>query len=180
MKRRYDTDEDQAEKELGQWARFEKYVRKLNDDAGEGESVKVLFLGRHGQGWHNVAESKYGTKNWDVRCDYLLVLGQADSIQCYYSMLDGADGIVWSDAVLTDVGQGQARDVNGLWKEQLRKGMPAPETYYVSPLTRTMETADLSFKGLELPQDKPYRPYIKEVEVIHQRRGKATDLLHSF
>lgn len=29
--------------------------------------MKVLFLGRHGQGWHNVAEAKYGTHAWDVR-----------------------------------------------------------------------------------------------------------------
>ena len=85
--------------------------------------------------------------------------------QCYYSMLDGADGITWSDAVLTEVGQGQAKDVHGLWQELLPKGIPPPETYYVSPLTRTIETADLSFKGLDLPDDKPYRPYIKEVRL---------------
>lgn len=78
-------------------------------------------------------------------------------------MLDGKDGIVWSDAVLTEVGQNQAKDVNGLWQRILPQGIPPPETYYVSPLTRTIETADLSFKGLDLPHDKPYRPYIKEV-----------------
>jgi len=27
---------------------------------------KVLFLGRHGEGVHNVAERRYGTKAWDV------------------------------------------------------------------------------------------------------------------
>jgi hypothetical protein len=27
----------------------------------------VLFLGRHGEGVHNVAEKRYGTKAWDVR-----------------------------------------------------------------------------------------------------------------
>jgi broad specificity phosphatase PhoE len=41
----------------------------------------------------------------------------------------------------------------------LQHGIPVPETYYVSPLTRTIETADLTFKGLDLP----YRPYIKEL-----------------
>lgn len=85
------------------------------------------------------------------------------SWKCYWSMLDGADGITWSDANLTEAGQGQAKDVHALWKELLPKGIPPPETYYVSPLTRTIETADLSFKGLELPKDKPYSPYIKEV-----------------
>lgn len=81
-------------------------------------------------------------------------------------MLDGADGITWSDAVLTELGQGQAKDVHVLWEQLLPKGIPPPETYYVSPLTRTIETADLSFKGLDLPHDKPYRPYIKEVGFI--------------
>jgi broad specificity phosphatase PhoE len=78
-------------------------------------------------------------------------------------MLDGADGITWSDALLTEVGQGQAKAVHGLWKELLPMGIPSPEAFYVSPLTRTIETADLTFEGLGLPQDKPYRPYIKEV-----------------
>lgn len=107
----------------------------------------MLFLGRHGQGWHNVAESKYGTKAWD----------------CYYSFLDGYDGLVWADAQLTPVGQQQAKDVNALWEEQLKEGLPAPETYYVSPLTRTIQTADLSFQTLSLPAGKPYKPYIREL-----------------
>ena len=78
-------------------------------------------------------------------------------------MLDGADGVIWADAKLTHIGQNQARDVHDLWKAQLPKGIPAPETFYVSPLTRTIETAELSFKGLELPEDRPYKPLIKEV-----------------
>ena len=149
----------------------------MDRESGEGERVKVLFLGRHGQGWHNIAESKYGTNAWDVcysssplgpRREGVLTLGQ-----CYWSMLDGADGITWADAVLTEVGQGQAKDVNQLWKEQLPKGMPAPETYYVSPLTRTIQTADLSFKGLPLPAGSPYQPHIKEVSEISQHEDAA-------
>ena len=61
------------------------------------------------------------------------------------------------------MGQQQARDVNALWAEQLANDIPAPETYYVSPLTRTIETANLSFQNLSLPADKPYKPYIKEL-----------------
>ena len=87
--------------------------------------------------------------------------------QCYWSLLDGADGITWSDANLTEVGQGQAKDVHELWKSLLPNGIPAPETYYVSPLTRAIETADLSFQGLELPEDKPYDPIGKEVGIMN-------------
>jgi broad specificity phosphatase PhoE len=142
--RAYDTDTDGDAKP---WERFERYARHLNSQASPGTSYKVLFLGRHGQGWHNVAESKYGTKAWD----------------CYWALLDGADGITWSDANLTSLGQQQARDANALWKEKLPEGIPPPETYYVSPLTRTIQTADLSFEGLDLPGDKPYKPLIKEL-----------------
>ena len=81
-------------------------------------------------------------------------------------MLDGAEGITWSDANLTELGQDQAKAVHGLWKNLLPKGLPPPDTFYVSPLTRTIETADLSFKGLELPEDKSYKPLIKEVPYL--------------
>jgi hypothetical protein len=52
--------------EKAQWRRFERHVRRLNEESPESMMFKVLFLGRHGQGWHNVAESKYGTPAWDV------------------------------------------------------------------------------------------------------------------
>jgi broad specificity phosphatase PhoE len=83
------------------------------------------------------------------------------TLQCYYSALDGFDSITWADANLTTLGQQQALDVNTLWKEQLPRGIPVPETYYVSPLTRTIETADLTFGGIDGLTN--YKPYIKEL-----------------
>ncbi|EFQ89969.1 hypothetical protein PTT_13574 [Pyrenophora teres f. teres 0-1] len=134
-----------------QWKHFENYVRNLELTKQPDESYKVLFLGRHGEGWHNVAESEYGTKAWD----------------CYYSALDGANGITWADARLTSVGELQAKDVADLWAEQLKRGIPVPQTFYVSPLTRTIQTADLSFSTLTFPhtlsQKSPYKPLIKEL-----------------
>ena len=53
-----------------QWQRFEHNLAKLNEAALEtepGVSYRLLFLGRHGQGYHNVAESYYGTDAWNVR-----------------------------------------------------------------------------------------------------------------
>ncbi|CAN9177573.1 hypothetical protein CUC08_Gglean005384 [Alternaria sp. MG1] len=153
-----------------QWRRFETYVTGLEAAKKEGESYKVLFLGRHGQGWHNVAEAKYGTKAWD----------------CYYAALDGYDGITWADANLTSTGQDQALAVNKLWAEQLPLGIPSPQTYYVSPLTRTIETANLTFGGLPLPSSQPYAPYIKELVRealgVHtcDRRSTATHLKNTF
>lgn len=50
------------------WQRFEFYVHHLNRGCGHSKAVryKVLFTGRHGQGWHNAAESYYGTPAWNV------------------------------------------------------------------------------------------------------------------
>ncbi|KAF1917698.1 histidine phosphatase superfamily [Ampelomyces quisqualis] len=145
-----------------QWKRFETHIRSLAKD----DNIKVLWLGRHGQGWHNVAESKYGTKAWD----------------CYYSALNGADNITWSDAHLTPTGSSQALAVHDLWAQQLPNGIPMPDKFIVSPLTRTIETADLTFQGLSLP----YQPYIKELvrEVlgIHtcDRRSTLTHLTSTY
>jgi hypothetical protein len=51
------------------WARFESYVASINAaarKADRGEKYKVLFLQRHGEGWHNVMEARVGTKLWNV------------------------------------------------------------------------------------------------------------------
>lgn len=130
----------------------------------------MIFLGRHGQGWHNVAESKYGTEAWDVSQVfwYKKVVPFSRLFQCYWSMLDGADGMVWADANLTALGQTQALDVHKLWKSQLPHRIPVPETFYVSPLSRAIETADLTFKALRLPEDKQYCPVVKEVNLLIQ------------
>ena len=53
-------------KKKTQWERFENYVRYLNSTSKNGESYKVLYLGRHGEGWHNVEEAKVGSHLWDV------------------------------------------------------------------------------------------------------------------
>lgn len=81
-------------------------------------------------------------------------------------MLDGAEGITWADAKLTDIGQQQALDAHELWKSLLPGGIPAPETFYVSPLTRAIQTADLSFKKLHLPENRPYAPIVKELVCV--------------
>lgn len=68
LKKDYEADAslDPGEAKIGQWQRFEPEVTRLQDAATEGTVYKVLYLGRHGQGVHNVAEKKYGTAEWDV------------------------------------------------------------------------------------------------------------------
>lgn len=51
---------------LTQWERFHHQVLKLNEESAKNVEYKVLFLGRHGEGWHNAAETYYGTPAWNV------------------------------------------------------------------------------------------------------------------
>lgn len=68
--REYPTDKHFDPKgEKSQWQRFEAWLSYLNSGCHKDGSVtyKILFMGRHGEGWHNAAESFYGTPAWNVR-----------------------------------------------------------------------------------------------------------------
>ncbi|KAI4194998.1 MAG: hypothetical protein LQ346_003542 [Caloplaca aetnensis] len=67
INRTYVSDALNAQKDVEtQWQRFEREVERLNAEADERVVYKVLYLGRHGQGVHNVAEQRYGRTEWDV------------------------------------------------------------------------------------------------------------------
>ena len=51
---------------LVQWQKFETWLNHTNANAPPNTVYKALYLGRHGEGEHNVAEAKYGTPMWDV------------------------------------------------------------------------------------------------------------------
>jgi hypothetical protein len=51
------------------WQEFARHIEQLNQSASNGVSYKAVFVTRHGQGFHNVTEAKYGTEEWDVRTD---------------------------------------------------------------------------------------------------------------
>jgi broad specificity phosphatase PhoE len=58
----------------------------------------------------------------------------------------------------------QALKANSFWKTGLVDAkIPAPESYYVSPLQRTLHTSNLTFTGLSLPAGREYKPVIKEL-----------------
>lgn len=46
-----------CDEDLTQWQKFEKQVSALNAEAASNTQYKVLFMGRHGEGYHNAAES---------------------------------------------------------------------------------------------------------------------------
>jgi len=73
--------------------------------------------------------------------------------QCHYSVLDGDPNgtMIWSDAHLTHEGVRQAREVKAFWRSQIdEQKMATPQSFYVSPLDRTLRTAEETFADLDL------------------------------
>jgi len=123
-------------------------VDSLNANADLNTVYKVFFLGRHGEGYHNAAETFYGTPAWN----------------CYWSELTGNATVSWEDADLTPNGIAQALIANNFWKSQIaNQHTPYPQSYYTSPLTRCLRTANLTFGDLELPHYYPFVPTVKEL-----------------
>lgn len=132
---------------LTQWQRFKHQVTQLNREAPRGTEYKLLYMGRHGDGYHNDAQAYYGTPAWN----------------CYYSELDGNSTITWSDAHLSPLGVTQALAVNEFWASEIKhQKIPTPQSYYTSPLTRCLQTANYTFNGLDLPATHPFIPEVKE------------------
>ncbi|KAH8697300.1 histidine phosphatase superfamily [Talaromyces proteolyticus] len=149
LNRTYDADSPQFTKTLTQWERFYRQVEYLNKNGKRhGVEYKVLFLGRHGEGWHNAAESYYGTPAWN----------------CYWAELTGNGTASWSDAHLTTKGIAQAQVAHDFWQSRFKlQRMHAPDAYFVSPLTRCLQTINTTFSTLALPHGAaPYEPLVLE------------------
>ena len=65
-----------------------------------------------------------------------------------------------ADPRLTPIGEEQARSAHAAWKREILRGIPVPQRYYCSPLTRAIRTLELTFEGL-LPAH--LKPVILEV-----------------
>jgi broad specificity phosphatase PhoE len=77
-------------------------------------------------------------------------------------LLDGNSTATWNDAHLTNNGIQQALKANKFWLSLIQQQkITTPDTYYTSPLYRCLSTANLTFSGLPLPADKPFKPTIK-------------------
>ncbi|KAG8909604.1 hypothetical protein FRC01_006838 [Tulasnella sp. 417] len=117
------------------WATFRQKIKKMNKRSDENTTYKVLFLGRHGEGYHNLGLNYYGEKEWDRK----------------WGRLNGNGTITWGpDAKLTPHGIDQAMRVNAVWKEEMQNGggIPLPTALFVSPLRRALFTLNISFAGV--------------------------------
>ncbi|KAF7313103.1 hypothetical protein MKEN_00996200 [Mycena kentingensis (nom. inval.)] len=115
------------------WPKFLASLAHLNETATDGSMYKLFFLGRHGQGYHNLAANKYGKTLWDA----------------HWTKLQGDGEIIWGpDPELTPLGEEQARYAHAVWKTELAAGAPLPQRAYCSPLTRALETHQIIYSGL--------------------------------
>ncbi|CAE6444331.1 unnamed protein product [Rhizoctonia solani] len=152
------------------WSDFKANITKLQKSAPKNVKYVVCWFGRHGQGWHNLAESTYGTAAWDD----------------YWSKLNGDGNITWGpDALLTDLGKQQAQLAHNTWATELAKAdpVPLPTKLFSSPMSRAASTLDITFTGILLTEsgkkDK-VQPYVmeglREVYGVHtcdKRRTKT-------
>lgn len=133
------------------WKKFQLNITALGLECGPKESIKVFFLGRHGEGFHNVAEAKYGTPAWDD----------------YWSKLDGDGTIVWGpDALLTPLGVQQAEAAHNKWLDEIPSGIPVPNVIYSSPLTRATRTLEITWTGITLPNKTCNDPSFPSYKVV--------------
>lgn len=63
--RSYPSDTEDG-KDKRQWARFAEHIKALNRDSPTNVSYKLLYLTRHGEGYHNKKAAEVGEEEWDV------------------------------------------------------------------------------------------------------------------
>ena len=135
------------------WPEIIEELERLNKEAGENECFKLLFLARHGQGFHNVCVNKYGIDEWRRK---------------WHSMATDGE-IVWApDPMLTDLGVNQAKENNQAWKAQIAQGAPIPAKFYVSPLQRSCYTLVHTWDDIKPKENRPLvTESIRETIGIH-------------
>lgn len=83
---------------------------------------------------------------------------------CYYAELNGNATVTWFDAHLDEAGIQQAQVAHDFWQHEIDvQKIPYPQSYYSSPLTRCLQTANVTFFGLDLPVYYPFTPTVKEL-----------------
>lgn len=155
---------------LKPWSTIIEELNQLNANANSNECYKLLFLARHGQGYHNVVINKYSYEEWYRK---------------WYKETHDGEVQFAPDPMLTDLGINQAKENNALWADQVAKGAPIPAKFFVSPLQRSSHTLVHTWSGLK---PETARPVVTEAiretcglnlcdkrsskTVIHERFGK--------
>ena len=68
IERSYPTDDPVASEQIKlPWERLKSYIEHLNEQESGRASYKVLYITRHGLGYHNVFEAEVGREAWNVK-----------------------------------------------------------------------------------------------------------------
>lgn len=110
---------------------------------------KLVYLQRHGEGFHNIVPPDYTDAEW----------------QCFWKTQNGNGSVEWYDAELTDAGQIQIVNMTRAW---IGANVPYPESYYVSPMRRTLQTWRLLWGAAPIK----VRPTV--IEVARETYGIST------
>ncbi|AWU74764.1 uncharacterized protein C5L36_0B00310 [Pichia kudriavzevii] len=122
------------------WSELVCDLKKLNEEAPEGVTYRLVFCARHGQGYHNVAVEEFGLKAWDDHYSHLNSAVTADGKE-----------LVWGpDPFLTEVGERQAKWMNELITEEMQHGFPTITKLYSSPFTRSLQTLTMTLDGIAM------------------------------
>ncbi|KAI5478262.1 phosphoglycerate mutase family protein [Pseudohyphozyma bogoriensis] len=132
------------DKSANRWHTLTKKVEQLNRESDEYTAYKLMYLARHGEGYHNLAQSTYGTPAWN----------------CYWSLQTTDGNITWGpDATLTPTGVAQAEAARDAFANETSQGMPVPQILYSSPFRRSASTLEITWPSLIA---KGMRPFIRE------------------
>lgn len=141
------------------WSDVVTTLAELNQ-AQDGSKYKLFLLARHGEGYHNIAPDLFNTTEWT----------------CDLQMRDGKDGLEWFDASLTAEGEAQIKELSNIYEREIAKGMPLPQSFYVSPMRRTLQTFELTWSWfLNLNETKPIvKEYARETYGIGTESKRHT------
>lgn len=146
---------------LKPWTQILAELKQLNDSSEPHVVYKVFFLARHGQGYHNLANLKYGEKAWNE----------------YWLKICGDGEIVWApDPELTELGQAQAKDNNHQFKVELEDGLKLPTKWFSSPFRRSIDTLIGTWDGIvDLNSVKPLiKEDLRETIGVHLCDKRST------
>ncbi|KAI3406976.2 hypothetical protein KGF56_000269 [Candida oxycetoniae] len=115
---------------------------------------KLFFLIRHGFGVH---QCNTPSTDWT----------------CYWETLDGYDGQVWADALLTQKGIDECTALSKQIKST--SNFPFPNTHYSSPLRRTLQTWQYVWKDItnDAPIIKEYARETYGIQTESKRHSKT-------
>lgn len=134
-------------------------ILKLNslNNQSDFSKYKLFFIARHGESWHNVLNT---LPNW-------YEISKNDTFENYTLFDDD----------LTPNGLKQIEKVNQYWLKNLKHGIddhdhvPWPDTFFVSPLRRTLHTFNITWSNLSQYNDinQSINPIV--VESLRERYG---------